>query len=113
MTRTKNYLVIALLVSVVVAISACSMMIPPNRMASPAGRQERGGMQLVYESNMGVYVVSGYTEHYYYHGRYYRWNNDSWQASSNINRGWAKAPEKTVPPGLRKTHSRENGNNQH
>jgi hypothetical protein len=126
MTRAKKYFVVALLASVVIAISACSMMIRPNRTESPAGGEERGGpppnapargyqheqsggIQLVFDSNIGVYVVSGYTEHYYYHNRYYRWNNGSWQTSTKINRGWGSAPERTIPPGLRKSHGHEKG----
>lgn len=126
MTRTRNYFVVALLASMVIALSACSMMLRSNRTEGPVGGEERGGpppnapargyqheqsgeIQLVFDSNMGVYIVSGYTEHYYYHNRYYRWNNGSWQTSPKINRGWSSAPEKTIPPGLRRTHGHGNG----
>lgn len=121
MMRTKNYFVVALLASTVIAISACTAIIshhrtarpvagerhsgpPPNAPAHGYRHQQSDGIQLVFESSIGVYIVSGYTEHYYYHGRYYRWNNDSWQVSSKVSRGWARASEKTIPPGLRKTH---------
>jgi hypothetical protein len=119
MTRTRNYFVIALLASVVIALSACSMMIhpegeggggpPPNAPAGGYQHERSGGIRLVFDSNIGVYVVSGYTEHYYYHNRYYRWNNGSWQTSPKINRGWSSAPEKTLPPGLRKSHGHDKG----
>ena len=121
MTRTKNCLLVALLVSVGLAISACTTMIRYNQTVNPAvGEKHAGppshapahgyrhrhsdGVQLVYESSLGVYVVAGYTEHYFYKDKYYRWHKSSWQVSSNIGKGWAPASEKSIPPGLRKTH---------
>jgi len=121
MTRTKKYLIAVFLASAVFALSACNTMIHYHRtVAPPAAEKHVGppphapahgyrhkhsdGMQLVYESSMDVYIVVGYSNHYYYHSNYYRWNKNAWQVSSKISRGWARASEKAIPPGLRRTH---------
>jgi hypothetical protein len=126
MTRTKSYFVVVLLASAVLGISACSLVIHPDRTARPAiGERHAGpppdapapgyryaqadGVELVFDSSLGVYVVSGHSDHYYHHGKYYRWNSGSWEASPKISNGWRPASEKKVPPGLRKAHQRGKG----
>ena len=125
MPRTKNYLIVVLLASVVIAISACTMFTHHNRMQSPAGGQgyagppdspshgyrykQSDGIELVFDSGIGVYAVSGHSDNYYHQGKYYRWNNNSWEASSKISEGWAPTSDDAVPPGLRKTHSHQQG----
>ena len=54
----------------------------------------------MYKSNIGVYAVVGYTEHYFHKDKYYRLNNGSWEVSFNINKEWAPVSEKKVPSGL-------------
>jgi hypothetical protein len=121
MKRRRSLLAAALTASAVIAISGCNTMIRYNQTASPAAGEKHAGppphapahgyrhkhpdgTQLEYESSMGVYVVVGYAEHYYCDGVYYRWHEASWHASKNINKGWAPASDKSIPPGLRKTH---------
>jgi hypothetical protein len=121
MTRMKSYLIIALLVSAGLAISGCHTMIRCNRTANPPVSEKHvgppphapahgyrhknsDGVHLVYDSSIGVYVVVGHTDHYFCKEIYYRWHGASWQASSKIGKGWSPVSEKTIPPGLRKTH---------
>ena len=130
MTRTKNYLVVVLLASVILAISGCSVVLHRDRASGREGGDRYGappdspehgyrykqsdGIELIFDSGIGVYVVSGNSYEYYHQGIYYRWNNNSWEESPQINEGWAPAPEERVPPGLRKAHSHGNrGNSQH
>ncbi len=121
MNRTKSCFIIALVVSAGFAISACNTAIhcsqtvnppvgekhagpPPHAPAHGYRHKHPDGVQLVFDSGIGVYVVAGYTEHYFYKDKYYRWSKNSWQVSSHIGKGWAPVSEKSIPPGLRKTH---------
>ena len=121
MTRKKICTLVVLLVAVCVAISACRSTVrytqtvnpginkkhdgpPPHAPAHGYRYKHQNGVELVYESKIGVYVVVGYTEHYFYKDRYYRWNGASWEVSSKIKKGWAPVSEKKLPPGLRKKH---------
>ncbi len=127
---TRNYLLIAALVSTGFVLSACNAMIGYSHTANPpvAERQitpppppppgppphapahgyrckNSEGVQLMFDSGMGLYLVVGYRDYYFNEGRYYRWHGSAWQVSRHINRGWGPASDKAVPPGLRKTHS--------
>ncbi len=121
MIRMKIYIIAILLVSAVIAISACKSTVrytqrvnpainekhagpPPHAPAHGYRYKHRDGTELVYKSNIGVYVVVGHAEHYFYRDRYYRLNNASWEVSLNINKGWSPVSGKKLPPGLRKKH---------
>lgn len=121
MIRTKIYLISALLISVGIAISACKSTVrytqtvnpeinekhagpPPHAPAHGYRHKHPDGVELVYKSNIGVYVAVGYTAHYFHKDKYYRLNNSSWEVSVNINKGWVPVSEKKLPPGLRKKH---------
>ncbi len=77
---------------------------PPHAPAHGYRCKNSDGAQLVYDSNLAVYVVSGHSDYYFYNDRYYRWNKSSWQVSVSLDKGWSSASDKSVPPGLRKTH---------
>jgi hypothetical protein len=124
--RTKGYFVVVLLAAVVLGISACSLVVQRDRTASPVfGARHAGpppdapgpgyryaqpdGVELVFDSNLGAYLVSGHADHYYHHGEYYRWNSGSWEQSPKVSDGWRPASEKKVPRGLRKAHEHGKG----
>ena len=119
MTNSKIWLVTVLLFSVGIAISACGSSVhytrainpeintkhagpPPHAPAHGYRHKHRDGVELIYKSNIGVYVVVGYTEHYFHKDRYYRMNNGSWEVSRHISKGWSCVSGKKLPPGLRK-----------
>ncbi len=75
---------------------------PPHAPAHGYRHKHGDGVEMVYNSEIGVYVVVGHSEHYYYRDRYYRLNSGSWEVSLHIDGKWAPVSDKKIPPGLRK-----------
>ncbi|MHC4478562.1 MAG: hypothetical protein ACYTEL_23240 [Planctomycetota bacterium] len=76
---------------------------PPHAPAHGHRRKHHhhGGVELVYDSGRGVYVVVGFPDHYYFEGHYYRFHQDQWHMSVDINSGWKPASNDRLPSGLR------------
>ena len=60
------------------------------------------GVDLVYDSGRGVYVVVDLPDHYYYEGRFFRIRGTQWEVSLQVSGGWKPVYEDSIPPGLRK-----------
>ena len=60
------------------------------------------GVELVYDSGRGVYVVVGLPNHYYFDGHFFRVRGNRWEISLNTDSGWEPVYEDSIPPGLRK-----------
>ena len=60
------------------------------------------GVELVYDSGRGVYVVVGLPDHYYFDGYFFRVRGNRWEISLNTDDGWEPIYEDSIPPGLRK-----------
>jgi hypothetical protein len=74
---------------------------PPHAPAHGYRRKTPHGVEMAYDSDYGVYVVVGFTNHYYFEGHYYRFGHDGWQVSLNVNSGWKAVGKESLPPGLR------------
>jgi hypothetical protein len=59
------------------------------------------GVDLVYDSGCGAYVVVGLPGHYYCDGHFFRFRGAHWEVSLNTTHGWEPAYEDSIPPGLR------------
>ncbi|MHC4556001.1 MAG: hypothetical protein ACYTFW_01855 [Planctomycetota bacterium] len=73
---------------------------PAHARAHGYRRKHVAGMELVYDSGRGVYIVVGLSNHYYHDGYFYRLSGTLWEVSSQPNGGWASVSEKSLPPGL-------------
>ena len=65
-----------------------------------------GGPELVFDSGLGVYLVVGLANTYFYNDSYYRYTNGGWEFSVNIGDSWRTADYGHVPPGLQKKHGK-------
>jgi len=64
-----------------------------------------GEVELEFDSGLGVYVVVGVPDRYYWDGYYLRIDGDQWYASVDLDGGWEPRSEVAVPTGLRtKSH---------
>ena len=79
---------------------------PPHAPAHGHRRKQGAGVELVFDAGMGVYVVVGCVDHYYYDGTFFRLHSGAWQVSLYPDRGWGPLGHKSLPPGL---HARANG----
>lgn len=73
---------------------------PPHAPAHGYRHKHHGGEELVYKSDIGVYVVVGYPDHYFNKDRYYRLNNASWEVSLSLEGKWKPVSKKKLPKGL-------------
>ena len=74
---------------------------PAHAKAHGYHRKHIDGLELVYDSTYGVYVVTGKPDYYYCDGYYYRMYGNTWQASLRIDSNWAPATMVSLPPGLK------------
>ena len=75
-------------------------------------RKHVHGMELVFDSGRGVYVVVGLTDHYYHDGYFYRLRGGLWEMSLKPDCDWKLVSESSLPAGLRfkvKANGKDNG----
>ena len=83
---------------------------PPHAPAHGYRRKQVCGVEVVFDTQLGVYVVVGYPGYYFYDGYFYRLTDDVWEMSLKFDGGWILTAEKPLPPGLRGIHMKSNGN---
>jgi hypothetical protein len=74
---------------------------PPHAPAHGCRRKLPAGVEIVFDSDAGVYVVVGWEKHFWLDGQYYRFRNGQWEVSLSIGTGWRMVSAETLPPGLR------------
>ena len=82
---------------------------PAHAPAHGYRRKHVAGMELVFDSGRGVYVVVGFSDHYYHDGYFYRLRGGLWEMSLKPDAGWKAASEKSLPLGLQ-VKVKANGN---
>ena len=76
---------------------------PAHAKAHGWRRKHASGVEFVYHSKSGVYVVVGMPNHYYCdcNDYFYKLGPLGWQASASIDGGWTYVTDKSLPQGLR------------
>jgi hypothetical protein len=69
-------------------------------------KHHQDGVQLVFDSGLGVYVVVGQPYHWFHHDHYYWLRDGEWHRSQHIGGPWVVTAVDAVPPGLRRKHAR-------
>lgn len=59
-------------------------------------------VQLVFDSDLGVYIVVDLPNHYYWDGHYLRIQGSQWYASASLEGDWERRSDESLPPGLKK-----------
>ncbi len=75
---------------------------PPHAPAHGYRHKQANGLDLIYDSGVGLYIVSGWSNHYYKAGNYYRWHKGRWESGPKLKGPWKGASKKALPPGLQK-----------
>lgn len=73
---------------------------PSHAPAHGYRRKNRHGLEMTFDSSIGVYVMLNYPMHYYWDGRYYRKRKDTWETSADIDRKWKGIKKEQLPRGL-------------
>ncbi|HUV66186.1 MAG TPA: hypothetical protein VMW24_20005 [Sedimentisphaerales bacterium] len=82
---------------------------PAHAPAHGYRRKQVSGVELVFDSGRGVYVVVGFPDHYYHDGYFYRLRAGAWEMSLKPDTGWASVSMASLPPGLQ-ARGHDNGN---
>ena len=77
---------------------------PPPHAAAHGYRHKRrhDGVELIFDSGRGVYVVVGLSDHFFHAAHYYRLAGGAWQVSLRLDRGWTALEASALPAGLAK-----------
>jgi hypothetical protein len=74
---------------------------PPPHAPAHGHRHRHRGVELVYDSDCGVYVVIGLSSHYYSRDRYYRFGENQWEVGVSLKGPWKSISRNDLPKGLR------------
>ena len=74
---------------------------PAHARAHGYRRKQVAGVELSYDSGLGLYIVVGRNNHYYHNGHFYRCQGTVWEISSEPNGGWRVISKESLPVGLR------------
>jgi hypothetical protein len=74
---------------------------PPPHAPAHGYRQKYHGVELVYDSGRGVYVVIDFPNHYYFKGHYYRLGEIQWEVGVNLDGPWEFISYEELPRGLK------------
>jgi hypothetical protein len=67
-------------------------------------KQHRDGVELVFDTKMGVYVVVGHVDHWFCDDHYYRTAHGAWYVASRFDGPWKVVEVSGLPAGLRVYH---------
>jgi hypothetical protein len=79
---------------------------PPHAPAHGHRRKhQRDNVELVFDTEIGVWLVVGHRHHYHDGQQYFRWADGRWMVSLQLDRGWAVIASRSVPPRLVAKHA--------
>jgi hypothetical protein len=86
---------------------------PPAHAPAHGYRQKHPtqNVDLVYDTNIGCYVVVGHAGVYFNDGLYFRLAGDNWQVTASLNDEWRMASARVVPKGLKNHKNKQAKNN--
>ena len=74
---------------------------PAHARAHGYRRKQVAGLELVFDSSLGLFVVVGHPDHYYCDGYFYRLSDSMWERSQQPDRGWTCVSDNSIPMGLK------------
>ena len=112
MNGLNKLLMMAIMLSAILVVSGCTVYPvhhdegygPPPHAPAHGYRYKHQGHDVVYDSKLGVYVVVGLQNYYFYDNYYYRHDDNHWYYSPYLDKDWRDYKEGKLPPGLAKKH---------
>ena len=78
---------------------------PPSHAPAHGYRHKhQTGVEIVFNSHLGVYIVAGKTDIYFHDGWFLRIRSGIWEVSASLDGQWKARSSDWVPPGLRSKH---------
>jgi hypothetical protein len=82
---------------------------PPWAPAHGYRYKHADGVDLIFDSGLGLYIVANFPNIYFSRDHFYRWNDDKWQRSTSFNGPWELIGSEQLPPGLQKDKEKGKG----
>ena len=82
---------------------------PAHAKAHGYRRKQIAGVELIFDSGLGLYVVSGHPDHYYHDGHFYRLHGSIWEISLRPDGGWSCVSVHSLPRGLHTKQTKAKG----
>lgn len=79
---------------------------PPFAPAHGYRHRYRRGLDLVFDTGLGVYLVVGARRTYFYQGRFYRFRGGEWETSRDYDETWRRSRARRLPRNLRRRAGR-------
>ncbi len=76
-------------------------------------KHQRDDVELVFDSERGVYLVIGVPGSYFFDGVYYRRTSQQWQTAFTIEGSWDSIAQDKIPPGLRSDVTHDHSSSVH
>lgn len=73
---------------------------PPWAPAHGYRHKHAQGVDLTFDRGLGVYIVVGYENHFFYRDHFYRGSGSDWQMSASIRGSWVRIDVSQLPDGL-------------
>ena len=73
---------------------------PAHAPAHGYRRKTKHGVEIEFDSGLGVHVVVGIPDHYFFDDLYYRYQDGSWQVSARFDNAWISISDSKLPSGL-------------
>ena len=116
MKGLSRIFITAVIIGAVLMVSGCAVYTarydegygPPPHAPAHGYRYKHQGHDVVYDSNLNVYVVVGLQDYYFYNNYYYKYDHDRWYYSKDLDRDWRDYKESKLPPGLAKKYGHGN-----
>jgi hypothetical protein len=80
-----------------------------RRKHEQAYRSHTGSAELVFDSGLGVYVVVGMNDYYFWNGSYLRISNGQWWVSTYLDGDWRPHDARSLPDGLQARYAKAKG----
>lgn len=77
---------------------------PPPHAPAHGYRRHHHGVELTFDTQLGVYVVMGRSNYFFIDGHYLRIRGDAWEVSTTLRGPWRPCPRTWLPAGLLKGH---------
>ncbi len=77
---------------------------PSHAPAHGYHHKHQTGVEIVFDSHLGVYIVDGKTGIYFHDGWFLRIRSGIWEVSASLDGQWKARSPDWVPPGLRSKH---------
>lgn len=115
-TNLMGYFIKTLSLFVIISLIGSGLFFTDSKADPPPWAPAHGyrykhddGVDLIFDSGLGLYIVVDFPNIHFSNDHFYRWNDDKWQRSTSFNGPWEIINSNQLPPGLQKDNEKRKG----